>query len=131
MSLHVLVAEDDPDLLALAVQFLAQPGYVVQGAADGSEALERGHGMAQLDVLFTDVVMPGCSGIELAATLAAERPVLRAVFTSSFAADEVRTAIADLGCELLEKPYSRAAARRSVAEARTVGSGRSGREVAS
>lgn len=120
------MAEDDPDLLALAVGYLARPGYVVQAAADGTEALDRGQSMVHLDILFTDVAMPGRSGLEVATALAAVRPVLRAVFTSAFAANEVRTAIARLGCELLDKPYTRAGVRRSVAEARLVHSASGG-----
>ena len=85
----VLLVEDDPAVRGLAQQILADAGYTVVTATDGEQALrlygaptgEPGH----IDVLLTDVMMPGMSGIQLAARLSARTPGLPMVFMSAYA----------------------------------------------
>ena len=65
----VLVAEDEPTILALTTRMLAAQGYTVLAAASGAEALKLARKTERIDVLLTDVIMPGMTGSELAATL--------------------------------------------------------------
>jgi CheY-like chemotaxis protein len=83
-------------------------GYTVVEAQDGAQALaviERGDAV---DLLFTDVVMPGMSGRELADLARAHRPALRVLYTSGYAQDAiVHDGRLDPGVQLLAKPYRR------------------------
>jgi hypothetical protein len=104
----VLVVEDEPALRAVARRVLQRQGYAVLEAADGGAALAlvSAH-QGPLDLLVTDVVMPGLSGRDLADRLTAARPDLRVLYVSGYSGD----AIADhgiLGPDLayLEKPFS-------------------------
>ncbi|MGH7607168.1 MAG: PAS domain S-box protein, partial [Gemmatimonadales bacterium] len=81
----VLVVEDEPAVLTLSRRALEAQGYVVLAAADGTAALrivER-HG-GRIDLLLTDVVMPGLSGRELADQLAVRRPGMRVLYMSGY-----------------------------------------------
>ncbi|MDQ1426295.1 MAG: two-component system, cell cycle sensor histidine kinase and response regulator CckA, partial [Acidimicrobiaceae bacterium] len=105
--LRILVVDDDPDVRAIVADMLELDGHEVLVAADGPSALRLLD--AELDVLLTDVVMPGMRGTELA-TLALERcPTLRVVLMSSHVDDQLAIA-ADLDDALfLAKPFSPAA----------------------
>ena len=82
----VLVVEDDPEVLQVAVETLKALGYNVVTAPDGPSALSRLRRNArQIDVLFTDVVMPkGMSGIELARQARELRPDLHILLASGY-----------------------------------------------
>lgn len=113
----MLVAEDDAALLQLASAILQQEGYAVLQAPDGAAAIEAARSAEQLDILFTDIVMPGPDGFEVGTALASARPGLRAVFTTALMNDQARARASALGCELLSKPYTPADLRRAIAEA--------------
>ena len=102
---RILVVEDNPDVGAFATQLLAELGHETELASNGREALATIERDARgFDLVFSDVVMPGMTGIELAQTLAERRPDLRIVLTSGYShvlAQEGRH-----GFELLHKPYS-------------------------
>ena len=115
----ILVAEDDPLVQQFAVAQLRGLGYHVLVASNGREALEilsRGHGV---DLLFTDVVMPGgMSGRDLAIQARAQRPGLRVLYTSGYAEHElVQDGRLEEGLMLLLKPYRREELARRVREA--------------
>lgn len=112
------MAEDDLALLALVERILEQDGCEVLAAADGSLALEASRAAEQVDVAVIDVVMPGLDGFGLGDALAEERAGVRAVFTTALTSDDVRATVRTFGCDLLPKPYTPAALRRAVAEAR-------------
>lgn len=82
----VLLVEDEPAVRTLCQQLLGKAGYSVLVAADASEAwqLWSDH-RGEIDAMLTDVVMPGCSGPELARRLHAEDPQLPVVFMSGYA----------------------------------------------
>jgi CheY-like chemotaxis protein len=84
----VLVVEDIPQVRATAVRILRELGWRVFDAYNGSTALEilRGHG--EIGILFTDVRMPGMSGIELAEAARHLRPTLKVVLTSGYVREE-------------------------------------------
>lgn len=115
---HVLVAEDDRALLQLAAAILTKEGYAVTSAADGATALEAARAAGRIDIVFTDVVMPGLDGFALGDALAAEHGGIRAVFTTALMGESAKDAADAFGCELLAKPYTPTELRRAVAEAR-------------
>ena len=104
----VLLAEDDPTVRFLARRVLSREGYTVLEASDGTEALEicasyHGH----IDLLLSDVVMPGLSGSELAARSRPIRPEMAVLFMSGYQEDAMLRAGVQLGThDLVEKPFS-------------------------
>ena len=70
MPTTILIAEDDPDLLRLVALVLRTAGHTVLQAADGAEALAVAE-RERPDLIVSDVMMPGLSGVALAATLRA------------------------------------------------------------
>jgi two-component system, cell cycle sensor histidine kinase and response regulator CckA len=114
----VLLTEDEQDVREIAREFLESGGYKVVEAKDASEAIQlaRQHD-GSIDLLVTDMVMPGMTGQELAVQLQREYPGLCIVFMSGYsehAATEM--AIADPSIRLLSKPFSRGALLRTVRE---------------
>ena len=105
----VLVVEDDPEVRATAIGILSQLGYRVLDAHDGESALAvLGSGVA-IDVLFTDVVMPGpVSSTEMAAIARQLLPSIAVLYTSGYTQDALLTGgRLDDGVQLLGKPYRR------------------------
>ncbi len=106
----ILVLEDDPDVRFVAVTALERLGYRVKEAADASAARQVLDGSDPVDLLLTDVVLPGgVSGPELAADAKAVNPNLKVVFmtgnTAELYADDK---IPGLDGQLLSKPFRRA-----------------------
>jgi CheY-like chemotaxis protein len=95
----ILVVDDDPGVLDYASNVLEECGYAVLSAPDGATALVllRNHG--RIDLLFTDVVMPGLDGVEVARRARQQSPGLKVLFTSGYAADVIPAG------RLLKKPY--------------------------
>ena len=101
----ILLAEDEDQVRGLIAQALRLDGYTVIEARDGLEALEAAREQP-IDLLLTDVVMPGLNGRELWERLSAERSGLRALFTSGYPADTVlRHGIAEGRVAYIEKPF--------------------------
>lgn len=86
----IMVVEDEEAIRAVVRRFLEREGYLVLDAANGQEALARiaAHEGA-LDLVMTDVVMPGMTGVELATRLRQAYPRLRILLTSGYSADVV------------------------------------------
>jgi CheY-like chemotaxis protein len=95
----ILVVDDDPDILDYASDVLEEYGYTVLTAADGAAALVLLRDHPEIDLLFTDIVMPGLHGAEVARRACQQRPRLKVLFTSGYAADVVPSG------RLLKKPY--------------------------
>ena len=104
----ILVVEDEPALLGLTSRILAHLGYTVLTAATPDEAITVLDGRPDaVDLLLTDVVMPGMSGPDLADRLRRSRPGLRCVFMSGYPADHMAHAgIRDGAATFIEKPFS-------------------------
>jgi len=103
----VLVVEDEPVLRRLAINGLAKLGYRVLSAGDGDAALRMMAATSVIDLVVTDVIMPGMDGVELAERLKEKWPTTRILFMSGFAGD--RLAARGLGDNdelLLQKPFS-------------------------
>lgn len=106
----VLVVEDDEPVRQLACHELRALGYRVLDAACGADALQVIASDEPIDLLFTDVVMPGgLSGRQLADEAQRLRPGLRVVYTSGYTENAiVHHGRLDAGVILLAKPYRRA-----------------------
>ena len=103
----VLVAEDEPTIRELATRILTAQGYIVLAAATGIEALELARHSERIDVLLTDVIMPGMTGSELAATLSRDRPGLPIVYMSGYSDQVVaKHGVLDAGTLYLQKPFT-------------------------
>ena len=106
-SATILVCEDDEDVRALSADSLRGLGYAVIEAADGESALRILQGDVTVDLLFTDVVLPGITGAELSREARAIRPGLRVLFTTGYARNAiVHQGRLDPGVELISKPFS-------------------------
>ena len=105
----VLVVEDDVGVRATVVDMLGNLGYKVLKAEDGESALAVLQSGAQIDLLFTDVIMPGPVRSTDMARMAREmQPDIAVLFTSGYAQDIiVHEGRLDAGVELLSKPYRR------------------------
>ncbi|HZZ92129.1 MAG TPA: PAS domain-containing protein [Usitatibacter sp.] len=104
----ILLVEDDELVRMSARRHLSALGYRVLEAANGAQALALLNGGARVDLLFTDIVMPGMQGTELARTARSIRPGLKVLFTSGFAGDAgVEDERVALRASFLGKPYRR------------------------
>jgi CheY-like chemotaxis protein len=107
MGEMVLVVEDDPGVLEMAVESLVELGYGVETAISGPDALERIRAGGRIDLLFSDIVMPdGMNGVELALKAREIRPGLKILLTSGYAAGalaDAETLPSDV--EIIGKPY--------------------------
>jgi PAS domain S-box-containing protein len=101
-GLSVLLVEDNDHVREFAHHLLDELGYRVVSAASGEEALERLQA-EPVDILFSDVVMPGLSGIELARLARKHDPHLPVLLASGYSEDIVGAAGADF--EIARKPY--------------------------
>lgn len=101
-GLRVLVVEDNLDAQFLVCEMLKAFGHTVTAASSAEDALAALAG-APFDVLFTDVSLPGMSGVELARSALRQHDGLGVIFASGFGDD--LTARLDFPCVCLKKPY--------------------------
>jgi CheY-like chemotaxis protein len=96
------VVEDADAVRVLTGRILYAAGYQVIGVENGVVALER---LDAADVLVTDVVMPGMSGVELATAARERRPDLPVVFVSGYTGNETIALDGDPATAFLAKPF--------------------------
>ena len=103
----ILVVEDEPLIRWLLAQGLRESGYTLIESGDARQAMEAvDQAQARIDLLITDVVMPGMSGVELAAHLRGRWPDIPVLFVSGYSDDELSQRGVDLSsAELLVKPF--------------------------
>ena len=102
----VLVVEDEPSVRRVAVRALERSGYRVLQAGSAEEALASIDGIP-IDLLVTDIVLPGINGRRLAETLTSRMPSLAVLYTSGYTDDDViRYGAARNELAFLPKPYS-------------------------
>jgi len=114
----VLVVEDNAALRRVAARQLAEMGYRVQEAENGAQAMERLEADPTIEVVFTDVVMPGgIDGVRLAREILARWPKVRVLLTSGFPGSTVNRGLG-LGhaMRLLSKPYRKDQLARALRE---------------
>jgi len=104
----ILVVEDDEDVRANTITMLRELGYRVLEAPDGPSALQALQGRSDVDLLFTDIGLPGgVNGRQLADQARLRRPDLRVLFTSGYARNAiVHQGRLDPDVELLSKPFT-------------------------
>jgi len=127
----ILVVEDETGVRELACQFLRVKGYTVLEAKDGQEALEiAGRHSGTIDLILSDMVMPGMNGGELAGALKAIRPKIRVAFMSGyseFSRGEIGHDFPE--APVLQKPFSPASLVAIVREALTESSSNQANET--
>jgi len=105
----ILIAEDEPDLRELARIFLEGYGYKVLEAASAEQAIQTAAAFSgSIDLLLTDVIMPGMSGRQLAESILSKRPQTRIVYMTGYTDDMVvQHKVLEPGVMLLQKPFSK------------------------
>jgi len=104
----VLVAEDEPDLRVMVCDFLSTRGYTVLAAGDGNEAASISASYpGPIDLLITDVVMPGMRGTELAKHVIRARPETKVLYMSGYTGNPVGTNSepVDESAFVMQKPF--------------------------
>lgn len=105
---NILLVEDDQAVRALAHECLELSGYRVTSAGDGAEAIRISeHSVEAIDLLLTDVIMPGLSGRQLAERFRTARPTMKVLYMSGYTGDELdQHGVARPGTAFLQKPFT-------------------------
>ena len=104
-SRKILVVDDDPVVAKSFKRVLAAKGYAVLTAENGEDALKK-LGAEKYDLVFTDIKMPGMSGIEVAERVKDSQPWLPVVIITGYADKAEKGRIAALGvAKMLSKPF--------------------------
>jgi len=133
----VMLVEDEAFVRELVREFLQASGYQVIEASSAEDALRLAADRATpaIDLLVTDVVLPGLNGVRLAERLKAQLPGLEALYISGYPGDAmVRSGVFDPGPAFLAKPFTRHVLTQKVREilnARSAGDGPAGQRAAS
>jgi CheY-like chemotaxis protein len=98
------VVEDEAEVRRLSVETLRELGYSVAEASDADEALRWLSSRPTADLLFTDIVMPGMNGLQLAEQARAAMPQLKVLYTTGYARDA--NAAERVQSALLPKPFT-------------------------
>jgi PAS domain S-box-containing protein len=113
---RVLVVEDNDDVGQFSTELLEDLGYIVRRVANANAALKiLSENEFAVDLVFSDVIMPGMNGVELAGVIRERYPGLPVVLTSGYS--DVLAENADRGFELIQKPYSVEALSRTLRKA--------------
>jgi CheY-like chemotaxis protein len=117
----VLLVEDEEAVMRTTTRMLESLGYSVRAAGSATEALALAGSEGPIDLLATDVVMPGVKGPELAALLAQRRPGLKTLFMSGYAASALgEGGVLGSDVHFLQKPFTLQDLARAVQEAMEV-----------
>jgi signal transduction histidine kinase/CheY-like chemotaxis protein len=104
---NVLVVDDEPAVRKLLARILRTNGYTVHEAHDGASALAFLHeSAASIQLVVTDIAMPGMSGIKLAEEIHARWPLLKIMFVSGYAEDTAFTSASPIRRPVLTKPFT-------------------------
>ena len=101
----VLIVDDDPIVLGLLEEQVSVYGYQPILASSGEEALEIANQKDKIDLLLTDIIMPGINGIDLAKQFVTLYPETRILFMSGFMCPSIAHFIPDDEKAFLQKPF--------------------------
>jgi PAS domain S-box-containing protein len=112
----ILIVEDEPDLRELTRIFLEGYGYTVLEASSAEEALQVAEKFSEpINLLLTDVIMPGMSGRQLAEKVLGQRPQTKIVYMTGYTDDMVvQHKVLEPGVKLLQKPFGKVALAQKV-----------------
>jgi len=112
----LLVVEDDPEVLALAIAMLGSLGYRNLESTTGAAALEQLESASEVDLLLTDVMLPGgMNGRVLATEVVRRAPGVRVLYMSGYTENAIaHHGRLDADAELLQKPFRRTDLARAV-----------------
>jgi CheY-like chemotaxis protein len=115
----ILLVEDEPALLRITTKMLQSRGYTVLQASGPEEALRvAGQHSNQIDLLLTDVIMPGMNGRDLTAAMHTLHPHVRQLFMSGYPSDVIAThGVLEEGVHFIQKPFQIAQLATKVREA--------------
>ncbi len=103
----VLVVEDEDRVRQMSCEVLRELGYAVHAASSGEAALRTFDELGRVDVLFTDVVMGGMTGRQLADALREKAPGLKVLYTTGYTRNAVvHNGVLDAGVAFLPKPFT-------------------------
>ena len=103
----ILVVEDNEDVRNYSAMILRELGYNVMEAQDAESALQLMERAERIDLLFTDVILPGKNGRALADIAKAQRPELRVLYTTGYSRNAiVHHGRLDAGVQLISKPFT-------------------------
>jgi PAS domain S-box-containing protein len=103
----VLVVEDEEKVREMSVEALRELGYVVHAAGSGEEAIRLFDTLSRVDIVFTDIMMAGMNGRQMADVLRARQPGLKILYTTGYARDAIiHGDLPDAGISVLSKPFS-------------------------
>ncbi|MBL8555273.1 MAG: CHASE3 domain-containing protein [Phenylobacterium sp.] len=103
----ILLVEDDERVRGVTVDSLRELGYDVVQASSGDQALQQLAQQPRIDLLLTDIVMPGMTGRMLADQVLAQRPDLRVLYMTGYTRNAiVHNGVLDFGVAFLQKPFS-------------------------
>jgi len=104
----VLLVEDQRSVLETGRRLLTELGYTVMAAATADEALRlAGEYTGEIDLLITDVIMPGMNGRDMAARIRQTRPATRCLYMSGYTADVIADqGVLEEGVQFIQKPFS-------------------------
>ena len=103
-QLRVLLVEDNRDVATIATDYLEQCGCSVVGVDSAEAAIETLNRRQDIDLVFSDIAMPGMSGLELARLVRDHHPEIGIVLATGYS-DKATRAVEE-GFRLIEKPYS-------------------------
>lgn len=103
----VLFVEDEPGVRQVLAEILGELGYVAHGAIDATSALALEQTLGHLDLLVTDVGLPGTNGRQLAEMMRQRRPELKVLFITGYASRAaVKSEFLAEGMDMLAKPFT-------------------------
>ena len=102
----ILVVEDEPPLRRLVASVLAAAGHQVLEAVNGYEAIALAEGHEQIDLLLTDVIMPGITGPDVVARLRSHRPELAVLYMSGYDNELIDQKALERTASFLPKPFT-------------------------
>lgn len=113
----LLVVEDEAEVRRMSERILTRAGYAVRMAANGTEALELA-GVGDIDLVLTDVIMPGMTGPQLVEQIRLRRPGMKVVYMSGYSHEMLthETLERETLSAFIEKPFSGAELQRKIRE---------------